>query len=355
MSVVIDTALSKRITSLRSILTILIVFYHNNSIGKAIDSGINLPAYTIYFRDFMFGICSCVNALFFLISSYLLYTGDTGKRTYLKFIKSKFKSLILPYLLWTILVIVFYYLAQSVKMLQPFFTTNIVRQFTVSDWIHAFIGNYAESNNNLHAPLIGQFWFLRDLIIFNLFYLFFKKIIDKFPVSIFFILCAIYVSDPNMYIINARALALFCFGYYIVKYIRDMESIEIKLYDIIFLYLILLILNTSKILTIPLASSFIVVVGVIFFFCISYYIIKCEKLFIILKRLSTYTFYIYATHGIVEEVLIRLTMMIMPANGIIYIIQYFILNTVTILIIMTFCILLKKVCPKLCKVLNGGR
>jgi peptidoglycan/LPS O-acetylase OafA/YrhL len=200
MSLRIEENLSKRINSLRFLLIVFVVFIHNSAINRGVNFAdgteiYDIPIYVQKIVELVSAFTCVAVPLFFVISSYLLYSKENS---FILNLKKKCKTIIVPYLLWIILTIAFFFIAQSFTFTKKFFATSIIRNFTIMDWIQAFVGKF---NATGHYPFVGQFWFLRDLIILNIVFLGVKQIIDKFPVGTFILLFILWLSGPNIYIL----------------------------------------------------------------------------------------------------------------------------------------------------------
>ena len=103
----IDGETSQRITSLRYILSVLVVFIHNNftaeNLADSLAEGNRIPIFAQSaageWIQFVFssGLGSCAVPLFFMFSAYLFFKKDTPYKTMLR---KKAKGLLLPYFVW---------------------------------------------------------------------------------------------------------------------------------------------------------------------------------------------------------------------------------------------------------------
>lgn len=175
---------SKRITSLRFLLTIFVVIIHNNYTQETIfgpvgDSGVvqlsfpHLFTEWIYFITYGFGACTF--PLFFLFAAYLQ---SMKQDRYSVLLKKRTKSLIIPYFIWIGIYLVYQIFGKLIiSKIMPSVLAhpdNVVSSWGFVDWVHYILG-YGKTNNNPLAA--GQFWFLRDLIIL-VFYFTCLKIFD---------------------------------------------------------------------------------------------------------------------------------------------------------------------------------
>jgi fucose 4-O-acetylase-like acetyltransferase len=289
--------------------------------------------------------------LFFLISGFLLYIIETKYATTLK---KKCRTILLPYILWNILSIIFFFAAQSFSFTKPYFVNNIIRNFGVIDWIDVFIGKFT-ALRKYQYPLVYQFWFLRDLFILYLLYIVIKKIVDKFPFSAFVILCLLWLNNINI-IISNEALLFFTLGYYVVKYSLDYKKLDaIKLVDIIVVYITTITIELFFSKYVPTVHKINIIVGSIIFIKLTNYFIQNIKVNKMLIWLEKYAFFVYAIHEPCLTIMKKLSVKIIPMKGCWILLQYFGIAFFGIIIFLIAGIIIKKLFPKTYSILTGGR
>jgi fucose 4-O-acetylase-like acetyltransferase len=290
--------------------------------------------------------------LFFLISGYLLYAKETN---FLSVLKKKSRTILLPYILWNILAIIFFYTAQSFSFTRPYFANIIIRNFKIIDWIDAFVGKFTEARQYQY-PLVYQFWFLRDLFILNMLFIGIKKLVDRFPIGTIFIFFVLWTSNINIYIVSTEALLFFTLGYYIVKYSLDYKKIDaIEYYDIGTVYITTIILELFFIKYVPIIHKINIILGSVLFIKLTYYFINKERIYNKLLWLEKYAFFVYAIHGIALAIMQKLSVKIIPMRGFLILLQYFSVSIVGIIIFVLIGVIVQKLFPKLFKILTGGR
>jgi surface polysaccharide O-acyltransferase-like enzyme len=341
------------------LLIVFVVFIHNTAINRGVNFSTGteiyqIPGYVQKIAELVSSFTCVAVPLFFILSAYLLYSRESS---FVNNLKKKCRTIIMPYFLWIILTITFLFIVQSFSFTKIFFATTIIRNFTIMDWIQAFLGKFNSGRPPTHHhPLVGQFWFLRDLIILNVFFIGLKRIIDKFPAGTFVLLLILWIADPNIYIINTGALLYFSIGYYIVKYNLDYKHIDnIKVNDLIIMYVVTIIARLIFHEYISIIGNINIFVGIIFFIRISIYFIKNEKIYSLLNWLKGYAFWVYALHMLLEAVLIKLSVLIIPMKEGWLLIQYFGVSIVTIILLIILGIILRKMSPKIYGILTGGR
>ena len=210
---------SMRITALRFLLIVLVVFIHNNLRAEDILKGALVYGYTPFaYENGLFGrwvqifisggIASCAVPLFFMFASYLQFMkGDS----YGVLLKKKEKSLLVPYFLWPLLNIGIYV---GFKLLvQAVFPAMIERKnwfpmsgWGVKGWLHAFFGYENMAEGRTFGGYVGQLWFVRDLFILIVFSPFLRFVVRKFPVCALVAVSFFYFSGTRPFIVAAQAL-----------------------------------------------------------------------------------------------------------------------------------------------------
>jgi fucose 4-O-acetylase-like acetyltransferase len=355
-SIPIGNELSKRINSLRFLLIVFVVFIHNNPTEVNFADGTEvytIPAYVNNIRDLISNIIARIAVpLFFLISGYLLYAKETNFFTVLK---KKSRTILLPYILWNILAILFFYMAQSFTFTKQYFVTIIIRNFTFMDFIGAFTGK-----SGIFAikgvPLVYQFWFLRDLFILNLSFIGIKKLVDGFPFGTIVLFFVLWTSNINIYIVSTEALLFFALGYYAIKYSLNYKNFDnIKNRDIVIIYIITITLELYFMEYVTIIHKLNIIIGSILGIKLTYNFMNSKIIYNKLLWLEKYAFFVYAIHGIALAVIQKLSVKIIPMHDGWILLQYFSVNTIGIIIFVLIGVIIRKLAPKLYGVLTGGR
>lgn len=160
---------SKTIDFLRFPLIIGVIFIHNYSStmtvqGVEMGNDTFMPAYHIASELFSQVIGRVAVPLFFLISGFLFFLRvDFDKTSYLRKLRSRSKSLLVPYLAWNVAFLAFYYTVSHLPVLRDWFKgAEYTAEFILTSlWGRA-------GNNPLDPmtyPIAYQFWFIRDLMV----------------------------------------------------------------------------------------------------------------------------------------------------------------------------------------------
>jgi fucose 4-O-acetylase-like acetyltransferase len=340
------------------LLIVFVVIIHNGISVKSFSQRNIIALIPDYVENVqrLIGIITAIAVpMFFLFSAYFLYLKE---QKYVPVMKKKCRTILLPYLLWNLLLVLFYFLMQTLPFTKQFFMTDpdhLIKNYGIIDWIDVFVGKLTE-RREYQYPFVYQFWFLRDLFILNIFFLFIKKIVDRFPLGIFVLFLIFWTNNIEIYIVSPEALLFFTSGYYIVKYDMGIKNInQIKTLDISVFYIITVILEYFFNNSMPILHKVNILMGCIFFLKISDCFIKNIKLYKTLVWLEKYQFIVYAIHGIIIPQLLKIYIKTIPLNGVFILIGYFVMIFFGVFISLIFGIIFKKLLPKMYGILTGGR
>jgi fucose 4-O-acetylase-like acetyltransferase len=334
-----------------------VVFIHNTVINEGVNFSdgtqtFDVPLYVAKIKELAGTFTGIAVPLFFLISGFLLYVKEPK---FLENVHKKCRTILLPYILWAILVVLFLFTAQSFSFTKPYFATTIIRNFRIIDWIDVFVGKFT-ALRAYQFPLVYQFWFLRDLFVLNLLFVIIKKIVDSCPGGTLVLFFTLWIGGINIHIVDSRALFFFTLGYYIVKYNLNYNHLDnIRTHDVIIMYMTTIITSLFFRERVAVISAINIIVGIVFFIKLSYAFIKKSELYRILTWLEQYVFWVYATHGIAISVLIKLSVKIMPMNGPWLLVHYFVVTLLCIFILLGIGIIFRRMFPKIFLILSGRR
>lgn len=366
----INVDFSRRITCLRFILAVLVVFIHSKFDQSTIDFAdgsmqLTVPLYVNIIQTVFTEVLGGVSVpLFFVISAYLFFAKPKSIK---ENIKSKFKSIVVPYIFWTVLTIFLYFAAQSFSFSRNYFSKpeNIIRSWNSSDFVQAVIARKTSYVDYWH-PLVYQFWYLRNLLIFMIFSPLIKFLAGRFPLSYF---CAILTatllrsadvfSDP-LWIFPA--LFYFSLGFYAVNHIQKilnfLDSIRWK--DFAFAYIVFVALSIFFAFTENPASAVVTFLRtnftILLFIKLAGNFSKSETVSKKLSALSAYSFWIYAAHApFVVTSIKKLISRVVPMHDAFILVQFFSTAFLCTTFLMTLGFLLKKFLPGVFAFTTGGR
>lgn len=366
----INADFSKRITCLRFILAVLVVFIHSKIEQGTIDFAdgsmqISFPLYVKIIQAIFTGVLGGVSVpLFFVISAYLFFAKPKSVK---ENVKSKFKSIVVPYIFWTVLTIFLYFVAQTFSFSRNYFSKpeNIIRSWHLSDFVQAFFARKVSYLDYYH-PLVYQFWYVRNLLIFMIFSPIIKFLAERFPLSYF---CAVLAatllritgvfSDPFWIF---PALFYFSLGFYAVNHIQKildfLDSIQWK--DFAFAYIVFVALSMFCDFSENSASAVVsflrTIFTILFFVKLAGNFAKNEAVSKKLSALSAYSFWIYAAHApFVVSSIKKLISRAIPMHGGFILVQFFLTAFLCVIFLMIFGFMLKKFLPGVFAFITDGR
>lgn len=345
---------SKRITSLRFLLICLVVFIHNNlTANDAINYyhlAFNEPVVITYFKILITSIFGkAAVPLFFLFAGYLQFAKDDNYPTLLR---KKCKSLLIPYVAWTLLNVLLFFVAQKIPQTAKFFIqeNNIVRNWNLIDWINLFW------RHNYDCPFVYQLWFVRNLFVLVIFSPIFSFCIKRVP---YFTIIMVFLCyfNPTFVPLSFNISIFFyiwggLFAEYKLSFFKISDMLNWIEYAILILLLFIVEIFDFKINF----YGFDLIIKCFFFLKLSGYIIKREKLFRITSYLSAFSFFLYAIHTpFLGTSLNKISHRVIPLHDFWCLIQFILPVLLCIVIGTVIGILLKKICPPLFTVFNGSR
>ena len=365
---------SRRITSLRFLLAIFVVFIHNNFTAKSVaemfqETGVQMAfcqnALGKWTQLFISGgIARCAVPLFFLFAAYL---AARKYDSYPVMLRKKAKSLLLPFVLWTGLYVFFY---GGIKLLvlriAPQFILNpnkTVLSWTAADWLHKILGYNAEKiepglqNFPSSLPeLAVQFWFVRDLLILFALSPILKCLIRKFPAGFLALVCVPFFADVSgVLFVRTDALLFFCLGTYGIPLFEHIDRISWAEVAVLFALTFLFgnMFDGEK----NVMRQFMVLAACLIMLKCAALIERNERAFAAASFLAPMSFWLFAVHnpllnGFLVKMWLHFFPMTTPARCLA---EYFGVTVIVIALGTASGLLLRKICPPLFSVLNGGR
>lgn len=359
-----DTTLSKTILFLRFPLIIAVIFIHTelyNVIinGDALVQEGRFPIHDLLFHIITDEIALIAVPLFFFISGFLFFyrTNIFTRNEYVKKLKKRFKSLLVPYLFWNITVLLLIFLSQIFLSSMLSGNSKLITDYTYIDWLNIF-WNHKEG-----TPICYQFWFIRDLIIVVLFTPLIYYFIKYTKIYGIILLGILWTFDIWFDVVSFSITSFFFFSYGAWFSINkrdftvDFSSLR---WGAAFIYIILLVLNTllwyNKITDYYFFNNIGIIIGMIVAISWTSFGLKNNKI----KPnsfLSASSFFVYAYHGMPIALLIKfymkLTVSYMSEWTMIigYILIPFIIASIGVCIYA----ILHKYLPSFTALITGGR
>ena len=362
-----DELLSNTISYLRFPLIVGVVFIHNKMAAFNIQGDVvcydDWPWLT-HTMDFFSSVLPTISVpLFFFISGFLFfYKVDFGIDIYKKKLKTRSKTLLVPYLIWNFVGFLILLIQMHPRFLSLFpllkdyriDITEFLSYFWVKDLPQDLPGERA-------YPLNYPFWFIRDLILLVVATPVIYCLIKRLKVLFVLFMGLVWYFGLGKYVLlpGVCHLSIFFFplgAYFGINRINFVELAH-KVQWSPYAYIILAIgdtlsvgqpynywLHNGGILLGLITTAYIVSV-----------LVESEKVKIN-KFLSDASFFVFALHGLfISKFMKAIVMIIHPQSPYSVLFIYFFVPITTILICLGFYRLLNSYMPSVAKIVTGGR
>ena len=313
-----------------------------------------------YFSDFVRnffsqGIARIAVPLFFLMSGYFFFLGFSWSvENYKKKIKSRIKTLLIPFLFWNIFTLLLYALAQYLPVTQAYFSgkNDPVSTFELYDYVNAIIGINK-------SPISYQFWFIRDLIVMGLLSPAIYMAIKVMPKAFFACIFALWFFNLwSFYVPSVTTFAFFYAGAYFACSNTSLFSLDMFGSAILSTYSAIVLIDTlSKVYAF---NSYIhnagVLLGVVSALYLTKTIVGLNKAKRALLWAGGCSFFVFAVHEplltVAKKVIYRA---VAPSSNVIVLFIYFVLPVLVITLSILLYASMKTIAPRLLSVISGGR
>lgn len=338
---------------------VMVVFLHSYNLVVNLNSGTVLlnQGYSTFVQNFISqGIARVAVPLFFSISGYLFFLNGRGelKEFILKFNK-RLKTIVIPYLFWSIFCLLLFLIMQSIPQLAVFFTNKHIVDYTVSEFISTVFIN----------PIPYQLWFLRDLMILVVLSPFLFYLIKKFSYFILVVFMAAWFLDFDFMCFSNESLLFYVFGATISILKKDILEIKFLkkqlIYTIIWI-VILLFRNTlvqynyDNSYLLLMLHKISVLIGIVAIWSLYDILVKNRDLSkSSLYAFSHYSFFIFVFHEPILSFLKKILFYVTNKNELMSLLIYIIAPLITIIMSLLIGHCLKRFVPKFYSIISGGR
>ncbi|MDR1225387.1 MAG: acyltransferase [Prevotellaceae bacterium] len=354
---------SSVITFLRFPLIVGILFLHNiNSTTATASMEFGNAGYlpvSYACREFFSQVLGNVAVpLFFFISGFLFFQNIDGfpKQGYLKKLKNRGKTLLIPYLFWNIAALLIYYVVRHTPALAGWFSTN--PEYNCKYVLQALWGM---PDKPLFCPIASQFWFVRDLMVAVVltpvifFYIRKAKVYGVLLLGVLWFFAWWFgvtgVSVATVFFFPAGAW----FGVNRRSLIDDMSKVKYAVF-ILYPLLVLADLLTRQYAANPFIHNAGIIVGIAFWFNLVAYLLRTGKVSVN-RFLAASSFFVFAIHEPFLQSKIHKVLYVIfnPQSDLLITALYFLIVLATVLIALGLYYLLRRFMPKFTAVITGGR
>ncbi len=353
-----DALTVRKINLLRLPLITLILYLHMYGNVHLANTDIITSANPVPIAISQF-LARCAVPLFFIISAFLLARDfSLNLQSYTYMVRKRIHSIALPLMIWNIMILSAYALAQSIEALQFAFSQNalLIRDYTLSDIINAITGIGS-------IPIGYHLWFLRDLFLLCLLSPLFYIIAKSGGWYIAALLGLVWIMDPLIkpWFYGIESIFAFYIGILLATRPVRLHHFDNNITPIAFITLLATATGTwaylAELQTISTVMKKIVIITTILFIWGMIGNIRVgsptDKA---LTFGSYYAFFIYAAHEPLQTFLRKLSYRIVePSHVAEQTLLYLMTPLCTLILTICTAVILKRSVPSLFRLLTGGR
>jgi len=356
----LDTRSSERLGVLRLPLIVGVVFIHAYGTEVGFSEGSVGLSHTGFVVDFVRnlisqGVARLAVPLFFLLSGYLFFLGfSLSWRSYREKLRSRSKSLLVPYLFWNLATLAVFALAQTIPATRIYFSGNnpLIAGFGVYDYLNAVFGIDRQ-------PIAYQFWFIRDLMVLVLMSPIIALILRWTP-RLFLAAMGVlwYVELWPLYVPSVAALAFFSLGAGLGANRISLFSLDRFGRPVGFAYLCVLLVDatTKGAVFNPYVHKAGIVLGVVWVLYLTQGVMALERLKRALLWAGGASFFIFAFHEPTQTILRKLAYKLtLPDSVALILFLYLSIPLVVLALSLLLYSVMKRFVPGFLKVISGGR
>lgn len=351
-----NKSLSETIDFLRFPLACMVVLLHLP--GKYTNwssySFLDFLSFSIY--DYLTLMTNIIGQIavpvFFCISGYLFYCDDKIK--YQSKMKSRTKSVLVPYLLWNVIALFLMVIVKGIGViLNNRDIQGLIDYLSPINIVKYILGNF----DNLYTwqPIDAPLWFIRDLYIMFLLYPVIYFLLRRYKKPWGGILLLYISGVAGIPCLQMQTIFFFSLGVYMHMYnVNILKQMTCKkLYSIAFVAFV------SFVIRFIWGYGYLMPVFILIFSGLMVYwlsFIQEKKLSVRIRAMKKYSFFIFASHiFIVDRLYFLFYHPLFVNNEILHIISYFLNPVVTVIMCISLFHVLKRISPNFLSVLIGTR
>ena len=351
----ISPALSQQLHIYRLLLSVLVIFIHAfPSISKG-EAAVMRDCLWLFRTKYILSQIISRSAVpgFFFTSAFLLFRKDFDwKQNF----RRKLKGLGTPYLILNLGWILLFFLLQLFPATAGIFSSpdNQIRQWGWMQWLNALFGLPPDL-----LPFLYPTWFLRDLLILNLFAGLLRRLLDRLPLPT--LLLCLYLwffhAEANMSLPDLQGICFFVFGAWFGRKGLKLEMFNhLRMLPLFLLYLLLVwvdIRNVYRPEFLPVHNMNLML-GTFLLFSLAG-LLQRSPLCRLLLPLSAFHFSIYLFHEFTTQTFRKLALGLLPLSPLSLLLQYLLIPFVVVLFCILLSLLLRRILPRFYTLLTGGR
>jgi len=356
----INLETSERINLLRFPLIVGVVLIHAHDNTIVFSGGENITVQPSLIASSIMVFISEVMArvavpVLFLISGFLFFSGfQWSSKNYFTKLKSRVRTLLVPFLLWNLIVLAFYALAQSLPATQGFFNDKktAVNQLKFLELLTVVFGIG-------RLPICYQFWYIRELMLLAvlapIFHLIHKTAPRIFLLAVFILW---FFTLLPLYPLSSSAILFFYLGS-----LAAVTNKSIFLFDkygknFMMAYFVFAVMDllTKDYYYNQYIHRIGIVMGVASVLYVSKYLLENTKFKNFFLWVGSSSFFLFAVHEPALTILRKIIYKVFEINSsMLVLILYFFMSLLIITLSVIGYFFLKPKVPRLMSILTGGR
>lgn len=332
--------LSNKITNVNFILTVLIVLMHSNCLSYA-NTNLSNYEFVRILEEIILTICDIAVPCFFCLSAYLFFRNFNISK-YPSKIKSRIKSLVVPYLFWSSIFLIYTIIITNISWIKELNTILDPIQYDITSFIKYII----------LAKYDGPLWYIKILFLLCLISPILYYLINKLKKANLGIVCIIFLL--NLYFEPSYYGFLYWFPlYYLIAYLT-INKIDKNYPSGWWLYLLYIVLFILAVLF-PLNYQVNYLYKMFLPFPLIILFLRFKFLEKEPKEITKHSFIIYCTHNAIAVAIKRIIILFIGNNPILMLFLQLITCILTLLFIYIVITLLIKIAPRFVQFISGGR
>lgn len=351
--------LSQKFKILSFLSSIMVVFIHAYSLHiniKGITHSVELNVFS-FIQSYIINLFQIAVPMFFMISGYFVFYNITVLtfKNFIGKIKKRFRTLIIPFIFWSILYIFFLYLLQLLPEAKIFYTTGkFIQDFSLKELIQGIF----------ECTFYPPFWYLRNLIvciilspliyfalrinhyiIIGLLFIFwfFNPGINLAKTAFFYTLgvfWGIKKGHLKYNFLNHKYLELMNILWFVLLFCETYISFQSEI-SILYLCLYLASINT--------------ILGIVVVWLNYDYYVENSRYKVKLIYISSYSFFIYVTHYWIVKLIVKVILKNLGVSSQNTLLSFILSSIFTIIFIILILEFFKRYFPKFLSVIMGQR
>lgn len=342
----------KKKTIVSFLLSIFVVLIHTSALVQYQTNGTPFEGTIKFFNVFFRRSFTLIAVpLFFIISGATFFRNYENK-LYTKRLRSRIKTLVIPYMLWNIINMLFD-IVTSYTAISNFF---IGREKFVLSVPNILLGIFFYKCN-------GPFWFVFDLIVFVIISPLINLLISKKHLGLFvivglLILRIFNIKLPATIFFESESIYYYILGSYIGKHYFNIfatkrnkrsQGISAIFFVVIIVLFVLLAYSVFRMNMALVAVA--KMLGALSFWVVADCIIDKVKQ----RSFMNDSFVIFALHKNVISIFVKLFYLALPKHPLMAIANYLVSPVLTVMLICFLCAFMKKFMSKIYIILTGAR